>query len=257
MPNLGGNQPDSIATLIASDEPLRREGISAVLRECAPVEIVAECPNGDVLLRDTEALHPALIVLDLEIPGCDPVDLIARIRQRSDAKILIVVGVEDQSIICSVVNAGANGYLLRKCSGLELRHAIVDVLRGQLYVQGSSEPGGAAAFGNGPNSGARCETELTGPGGGLANMIEEAIIQRFRAMASQLEMKLEETQRQSIRSCFDSAQNTIDLRIAALAKDIARNGEVLAELRAQPEGSQTSSAVAKPGGRNPPKALDP
>src|SRR5690242_4416455 len=130
MSNLGGQQPDSIATLIASDEPLRREGISAVLRQCAPVEIVAECPDSKALLHDAQVLHPALIVLGLEIPGCDPVDLIARIRERSDAKILIVVGVEDQSIISGVMKAGANGYLLRKCSGLELRLAIIDVLRG-------------------------------------------------------------------------------------------------------------------------------
>jgi len=248
MYNHGGRQPDSIATLIASDEPLRREGISAVLRQCAPVEIVAECPDGKALLHHTEVLHPALIVLDFEIPGCDPVDLTTRIRERSDAKILIVVGVEDQNIIYNVVKAGANGYLLRKCSGLELRLAIVDVLRGRLYIQGSSEPGNPEAFPDGINSGAPCEMELPGPGGGLAQMIEDAIIQRFRVMASQLETRLEETQRQSIRSCFDSAQNMIDLRIAALAKDIARNGEALAELRTAPAENQTDSAVQKPVG---------
>lgn len=256
MSNAGGKQPDSIATLIASDEPLRREGISAVLRQLAPVEIVAECSDGEVLLHDTDVLHPALIVLDLEIPGWDPVDLIARIRERSDAKILIIVGVEDQSIVCGVVKAGANGYLLRKCSGLELRLAIIDVLRGRPYIQGLSEPGNPTPFGHGVNSGARCEIELTAPGGGLANMIEDAIIQRFRALASQLEMRLEETQRQSIRSCFDSAQNAIDLRIAALAEEIARNGQALAELRPQPGGTQAGSAVAKPGAPQSIKSLE-
>jgi len=255
MSNLGGKQPDSIATLIASDEPLRREGISAVLRQCAPVDIVAECADGEVLLHHIGVLDPALIVLDLEMSGCDPVDLIARIRGRSEAKILIVAGVEDKSLVCRVVKAGANGYLLRRCSGLDLRLAIVDVLQGRLYIQDSSEPANPEPFGAGNNSGAPWEVELSGLGGGLSKMIEEVIIQRFRVMAGQLEMRLEETQRQSIRSSFDSAQNTIDLRIAALAKDIARNGEALAELREQPGGTQRSSAVAKPGAPLSIKAL--
>jgi hypothetical protein len=89
--------------------------------------------------------------------------------------------------------------------------------------------------------------ELTDTGGGLAKMIEDAIIQRFRVMASQLETRLEETQRQSIRSSFDSVQNAIDVRIAALAKGIARNGEALAELRSAPAGNQTGSAAKSVG----------
>ena len=58
-----------IRTLIAEDEPLAREGVVDWLRQMPQLELVAACADGDSALASIRALRPALVLMDIQMPG--------------------------------------------------------------------------------------------------------------------------------------------------------------------------------------------
>jgi two-component system LytT family response regulator len=58
-----------VRTLIAEDEPLAREGLEQWVRQLPQLELVASCADGDSALAEIRALRPALVLLDIHMPG--------------------------------------------------------------------------------------------------------------------------------------------------------------------------------------------
>jgi two-component system LytT family response regulator len=58
-----------VRTLIAEDEPLAREGLEQWVRLLPQLELVASCADGDSALQAIRALRPALVLLDIHMPG--------------------------------------------------------------------------------------------------------------------------------------------------------------------------------------------
>jgi two-component system LytT family response regulator len=56
-------------TLIAEDEPLAREGLAGWVRELPQLELVAECADGASALEAIRRLQPALVLMDIQMPG--------------------------------------------------------------------------------------------------------------------------------------------------------------------------------------------
>jgi two-component system, LytTR family, response regulator len=56
-------------TLIAEDEPLAREGLAEWVRQMPQLELVAACPDGAAALAAIRELQPALVLMDIQMPG--------------------------------------------------------------------------------------------------------------------------------------------------------------------------------------------
>jgi DNA-binding NarL/FixJ family response regulator len=59
----------TICVLIADDHPLLRLGVRTELERHADIEVVGEATNGDEAAQQAEALHPDVLLLDIEMPG--------------------------------------------------------------------------------------------------------------------------------------------------------------------------------------------
>jgi two-component system, LytTR family, response regulator len=57
------------ATLIAEDEPLARAGLAEWVNALPQLELVAQCDNGVAALEAIRTLQPALVLLDIQMPG--------------------------------------------------------------------------------------------------------------------------------------------------------------------------------------------
>ena len=71
-----------VNTLIADDEPLARQRLSALLGEIPWITIVGAVADGDEAVRAIDALRPELIFLDVVMPGCTGIDVLSRITHR-------------------------------------------------------------------------------------------------------------------------------------------------------------------------------
>jgi two-component system LytT family response regulator len=89
---------DKIRALIVDDEPLARERLRTLMRAEDGVEIVGECHSGPeaVLVIKNTALD--VVFLDMEMPGCDGLQVIAQIPVETRPAIVFVTAYEGFAI---------------------------------------------------------------------------------------------------------------------------------------------------------------
>lgn len=136
-----------IRVLIADDQPRARRSLNALLTAmrwstpshteqptpagCLPVEVVGEAENGQRTVEQARALHPDVVVMDLQLhtvsapePRLDGMATIQMLKSRWPA-IRIVVLTMYATDRASVLAAGADAFLLKGCPTRELLDAVV------------------------------------------------------------------------------------------------------------------------------------
>jgi DNA-binding NarL/FixJ family response regulator len=124
-----------IRILVADGHSLFRESVIVVLRAEQDLAIVADARDGDQLATEISLARPDVVILDLNLPGCDGVHAVRLVKEHaSDCRILALADHEDQRALLEVVEAGASGYLTKDCPLAELIDATRAVARGEIVI---------------------------------------------------------------------------------------------------------------------------
>jgi two-component system nitrate/nitrite response regulator NarP len=100
--------------LIVDDHPLMRRGVRQLLELEPSLNIVGEASNGNEAITYAVRLLPDLILLDLNMKGLSGLDTLKALRNEGIAARIIVLTVSDsRSDIYALLDAGADGYLLK------------------------------------------------------------------------------------------------------------------------------------------------
>jgi len=122
---------DPIRVLLADDHVLVRQGIRQFLDEAADIEVVAEADDGAEALRLIETVEPDVAVLDIRMPEVTGVEATRRIKQHiPDVRVLILTAYDDDPYIFALLQAGADGYVLKTSRAEALVQAVRDVHSG-------------------------------------------------------------------------------------------------------------------------------
>jgi len=139
-----------IRTVIADDHQLFTEGLKNILRRNDKFEfqIIGEAENGRDLLPILKRTYPDLLLLDLNMPEADGLDVLATIRDSyGDMKILALTMYDEAKLVKSAFKAGVDGYILKNSDPYELINAIDEVLKGKTYIGVGVQLVGARANG--------------------------------------------------------------------------------------------------------------
>jgi DNA-binding NarL/FixJ family response regulator len=151
-----------LRVLIADDHPLILAGVRSLLTVDPELEIVGEARDGETALQMALELKPAIMVLDLSMPGLDGVEVTRRLlAQLPDCKIVVLTVHEDRSYLRKLIEVGVGGYVLKRSVAEDLRRAIHAVAWGGIYLDPSIA---ALALDTTPNSPAQAAaggTELS------------------------------------------------------------------------------------------------
>lgn len=128
----------AIRLLVADDHHLIREGLSALFASQGDMQIVGEAVDGREAVAQFDALTPDILLLDLQMPGLNGLDVIAAIKRRHPlARIIVLTTYEGDHLASRAINSGAQAYLLKSAVRRELLDTIRAVYRGQKHVQAS------------------------------------------------------------------------------------------------------------------------
>ena len=120
---------------IAEDHTILRAGLRAMLSSNPDYEIIGEAENGREAIRGVENNEPDLIILDLSMPRMNGLEAITEIKKISpEIKILVLTIHKTDEYILPVLKAGADGYMLKYDTQVELMTAIKSVLQGKRYL---------------------------------------------------------------------------------------------------------------------------
>ncbi len=123
---------DPIRLLIADDHPVVRDGLRAMLSTQPDLEVVGEAATGTEAVARAGALHPDVVLMDLQMPDLDGPGAIATLReQQPQVRVLVLTTYGTDADITRAVDAGATGYLLKDAPREQLFAAIRSAARGE------------------------------------------------------------------------------------------------------------------------------
>lgn len=123
---------------MADDHPVVREGLRRILDRQAGIEVVGEAGTGDEVLGVVRRTTPDVVILDVEMPGIDFLDLIPSILAApSGPRVLVLSGHPEETYALHALRAGAAGYLDKANAAAQLVEAVRRVHAGGRYITAS------------------------------------------------------------------------------------------------------------------------
>lgn len=132
--------PQLISILLVDDDPIFRKGLQTLLNFYSSTgtwrfQLVGEAASVDQALQLAAEQHPALILLDLELPPDDGITALLRLREQSYlGKVLVLSAHQGDEWVFRAMQAGANGYVFKDQIASQLCPAIATVINDEVYL---------------------------------------------------------------------------------------------------------------------------
>ena len=122
----------SIRVLLADDHAVVRAGIRQFMERAGDIQVVAEAEDGEAAQALIERHHPDVAVLDIQMPKASGIEVTRWVRAHQPAVgVLILTAYDDDPYVMAVLQAGANGYVLKTATPGEIIQAVRDVYAGK------------------------------------------------------------------------------------------------------------------------------
>ncbi|MDV8023192.1 response regulator transcription factor [Rhodococcus sp. IEGM 1330] len=124
-----------ITVVVVDDQELMRMGLNMVLEAQDDIEVVGEASDGAGAVEAVARLAPAVVLMDVRMPGIDGVAATRTITESgSDAKVLVMTTFDLDEHVLGALRAGASGFLLKDTPPEDLVSAIRSVAAGDAVV---------------------------------------------------------------------------------------------------------------------------
>jgi DNA-binding NarL/FixJ family response regulator len=121
--------------VLADDHLLFREGMKLLIERMPDVEVVGEAGDGLELLNLLKELAPDMAIIDIAMPSLRGIEAAREIKMSHPlTKVLILTMHKSKEYLYHSISAGADGYLLKEDSDVELLTAIDKIRNGETYV---------------------------------------------------------------------------------------------------------------------------
>jgi len=125
----------SVRLLLVDDHKMMREGLAALLHDVPDIQIVGEANDGREAIDLIRTLHPDVVVMDVGMPELNGVEATRRIRAEFDGVRVIALSTHtDKRYVHHMLEAGANGYVLKISAHEELIRAVRAASQGRTYL---------------------------------------------------------------------------------------------------------------------------
>lgn len=125
---------EKIKVLIADDHKIIRVGLRGILDKTDEVEIVGEAEDGSQVLEIIKKTVTDVVLMDIDMGRSSGIETTRKMKESfPDVRVLALTMHEEQGHIIQMLEAGANGYLLKNTGVDELLSALHAVVRGDSY----------------------------------------------------------------------------------------------------------------------------
>jgi DNA-binding NarL/FixJ family response regulator len=124
-----------VTVVVADDQSAVREGLVLLLGTLSGVTVAGQAADGDAAVALVAATSPQVVLMDLNMPGCDGVAATRRITaEHPSTRVVVLTTYADDESIIGALQAGALGYLTKDATRAEIGRAIMAAADGQAVL---------------------------------------------------------------------------------------------------------------------------
>jgi DNA-binding NarL/FixJ family response regulator len=137
MPKDSGVSTDNatVNVVVADDQSAVREGLVLLLGTLPGIAVAGEAADGEAAVALVAELRPEVVLMDLNMPGCDGVTATRRIKaEYPETRVVVLTTYADDESIIGALQAGALGYLTKDATRAEIGRALQAAAAGQAVL---------------------------------------------------------------------------------------------------------------------------
>ena len=124
-----------IRVLLADDDALVRSGLGALLAAEEDLTVVGEAGDGREAIERARTLRPDVVVMDVRMPRLDGVRATREIVSWPHRpRVLVLTTFDLDEVVDDALDAGADGFLLKRATPEQLIDGIRTVVAGDALV---------------------------------------------------------------------------------------------------------------------------
>jgi DNA-binding NarL/FixJ family response regulator len=121
-----------IRVVLADDHAVVRAGIREILEKSGAIRVIAEAQDGEEAQQLVGEHKPDVLVVDIQMPKLSGIEVTRWVRaNHREVGVLVLTAYDDDPYVLAVLQAGANGYVLKTAAPDELIKAIQNVNQGK------------------------------------------------------------------------------------------------------------------------------
>jgi DNA-binding NarL/FixJ family response regulator len=126
---------EPVTVVVADDQSAVREGLVLLLGTLPGITVAGEAADGDAAVELVATVKPQVVLMDLNMPGCDGVAATARITAgHPGTRVVVLTTYADDESIIGALQAGALGYLTKEATRAEIGRAVHAAAAGQAIL---------------------------------------------------------------------------------------------------------------------------
>ena len=131
----------AVNVLLADDHKMVREGLKQLLEIDSEIKVVGEAGDGYECLNVTNKTKPNVVLLDLNMPNLDGLQVLSIMKQQKMLCKVIVLTIHNEiEYLIKALDIGCDGYVLKDSNFETLKKAIFAVYSGETYIEPSLMP---------------------------------------------------------------------------------------------------------------------
>lgn len=132
------NESHEIRVVLADDHAVVRSGIRQFLESAVDIVVIAEAEDGVMACELIQSKKPDVAVLDIQMPKATGIEVTRWVREnQNEVGVLILTAFDEHPYITAVLQAGANGFVLKTASPEDIVQAVRDVYEGKSVMDPS------------------------------------------------------------------------------------------------------------------------
>ena len=126
---------EPVTVVVADDQSAVREGLVLLLGTLPGITVAGEAADGNAAVELVATVQPKVVLMDLNMPGCDGVTATARITaEHPRTRVVVLTTYADDESIIGALQAGALGYLTKEATRAEIGRAVHAAAAGQAIL---------------------------------------------------------------------------------------------------------------------------
>jgi two-component system response regulator NreC len=130
---------ETIRVMLVDDHAVLRSGLKALLHAEDDMAVVGEASTGEEALEKVDLLKPAVVVMDLSMPGMGGMEAMKQIVAKGiGARVLVLTMHAEDEYLLAVLEAGGSGYVHKSSADQDLTQAIRTVAKDEVFLYPSA-----------------------------------------------------------------------------------------------------------------------